>query len=216
MVLESYKDKQSKYLGPIAKRMTATHPNTLTWAAFFCAIIGGLLILIVRTPDWWFILFFASIFIALNGFFDLLDGELARVTNRASKRGDFLDHVLDRYADMIIITCIVFTPYANFYIGFFAVLGVIFASYMGTQAQAIGVGRIYAGMLARSDRIVILTFTPFVHMFVLVFLGGFFTLVLVGYNIVFSVYDAVLLWFAIVGHATAIQRAVLAWRAIKE
>lgn len=216
MVLENYKDKQSKYLGPIAKRMTSTHPNTLTWAAFACAIVGGLLILTVRTNELWFILFFASIFIALNGIFDLLDGELARITNRTSKKGDFLDHVLDRYADMIMITCIVFTPFANFYVGFFAVLGVIFASYMGTQAQAIGVGRIYAGMLARSDRVAILTFTPLVQMFVIFFLGGFFTLTIQAYVITFSVYDLVLLWFAVVGHATAIQRAVLAWRAIKD
>jgi archaetidylinositol phosphate synthase len=216
MVLENYKDKQSKYLGPIAKRMTSTNPNHLTWGAFLCAVIGGLLILIVRGPQWWFILFFASVFIALNGILDLLDGELARITNRASKKGDFLDHVLDRYADMIMITCMVFTPFANFYIGFFAVLGVIFASYMGTQAQAIGVGRIYAGMLARSDRVAILTFTPIAQMFVLFFLGGFFTLTFQAFTVTFSIYDVVLLWFAVVGHATAIQRAVLTWRAIKD
>jgi len=216
MVLENYRDKQSKYLGPIARRITPTHPNSLTWGAFLCAVCGGILILLVRDRDWWFVLFFASVFIALNGTLDLLDGELARITNRTSKRGDFLDHVLDRYADMIMITSMVFTPFANLYLGFFAVTGVIFASYMGTQAQAVGVGRIYTGLLARSDRVLILTFTPLFQMVLLFFFGGFISLTILSCTVTFSVYEVVLLWFAITGHLTAIQRGILAWREIKD
>ncbi len=37
-------------------------------------------------------------------------------------------------------------------IGVFALTGVLMASYLGTQAQAVGVGRYYGGLLGRSDR----------------------------------------------------------------
>ena len=37
-------------------------------------------------------------------------------------------------------------------IGVFALTGVLMSSYLGTQAQAVGVGRYYGGILGRADR----------------------------------------------------------------
>ena len=49
------------------------------------------------------ILFIALILVFLNALMDGADGLLARKTNSASKYGDFLDHVIDRYTDVFII-----------------------------------------------------------------------------------------------------------------
>ena len=37
---------------------------------------------------------------------------------------------------------------------------------MGTQAQAVGAGRVYEGVLGRADRLVILTLVPMIQYFV--------------------------------------------------
>ena len=44
-----------------------------------------------------------AVLIFASGVFDALDGEVARRTKRESPRGDLLDHVLDRYADIAIL-----------------------------------------------------------------------------------------------------------------
>ena len=38
-------------------------------------------------------------------------------------------------------------------------------SYMGTQAQAVGAGREYAGLLGRADRLVVLSIVPIIQYF---------------------------------------------------
>uniref|UniRef100_UPI00037708EF CDP-alcohol phosphatidyltransferase family protein n=1 Tax=Halarchaeum acidiphilum TaxID=489138 RepID=UPI00037708EF len=44
-----------------------------------------------------------AVLVFLNGWLDLLDGAVARETDVDSKGGDLLDHVLDRYADVVIL-----------------------------------------------------------------------------------------------------------------
>src|SRR2546430_15123943 len=71
----------------------------------------------------------------------------------ASARGDFLDRVLDRYADVFMLGGVAFNAmYCHLEVGMFALLGVLLTSYMGTQAQAVGQGRAYGGVLGRPDR----------------------------------------------------------------
>ena len=91
------------------------------------------------------------LFVAINAVFDAIDGALARELKVASLRGDFIDHVSDRYADIVIITGIFAGGAASWEIGVFALTGVLMSSYMGTQAQALGVGRYYGGVLGGAD-----------------------------------------------------------------
>lgn len=95
----------------------------------------------------------AALMVFLNALTDLADGALARRTGSADLKGDFLDHVIDRYADILIISGIVFAGYAPWPVGFLAVAGVLLTSYIGTQAQAINLGRYYGGMMGRADRL---------------------------------------------------------------
>jgi phosphatidylglycerophosphate synthase len=43
------------------------------------------------------------VLILIGGFFDLFDGISARVNNRQTKFGAFLDSVLDRYSDSLLL-----------------------------------------------------------------------------------------------------------------
>jgi len=143
----------------------------------------------------------------VSGFLDGLDGKVARLAGIADRRGDFLDHVLDRYADMLMIGGVAVSAWCSPYLGMMALIGVLLTSYMGTQAQAVGAKRMYAGLLGRADRIVLSFLIPLVQM-VMVLLGHS-SIELLG--IEFNAFEVMMLWFAVVGNLTAIQRAVLTY-----
>src|SRR3989449_10933654 len=98
--------------------------------------------------------------------------------------------------------------YCRLEVGTLALLGVLLTSYMGTQAQAVGQGRAYGGVLGRADRLVLL------------FLGGLIQLtvapsggVAFGMGLLrFGPLEWFMLVFAVLGNATAVQRAVKTWR----
>jgi len=189
----------------------------MTWLAFVFAVLAGLTFVATNFLGGYstYALFLAASLIFLNAIFDALDGKVARLSKRESKRGDFLDHVLDRYADFFIIGGMTISPFCDPWIGVLAILGVIFASYMGTQAQAVGIKRDYGGLLGRSDRLVLLIFLPLVQMFLemvkLVGPSHHFPVTVSGVTVQLSVIELMMIWFAIAGNTTAIQRAWATW-----
>ena len=106
-----------------------------------------------------------SLMVFLTAAFDALDGIVARMRNLSSKRGDLVDHTLDRVADIIIVGGIAIGNLVEITIGFSAIIGILMLSYMGTQAQAVGAGREYAGLLGRADRLVVLSIVPVIQYF---------------------------------------------------
>jgi archaetidylinositol phosphate synthase len=200
MVLNEYRANAEPYLTPLARRMKNIEPNTLTWYAFLFAVLAG--ICFYLSNIW--LLLLADLFILLNALFDALDGKVAKIMGKVSTRGDFLDHVLDRYADAFIIGGIMFSVYCHWIIGLMGLLGVIFASYLGTQSQAVGCGRDYRGILGRADRLVILIIAPIIQFLVSFGMNGRIW--------IFTPLEYVMLWFAIAGQLTAVQRARATWR----
>ena len=125
---------------------------------------------------------------------------MARAGSLQSKKGDFLDHAVDRYADIFIITGIFAGGAVSWQIGVFALTGVLMASYLGTQAQAVGVGRYYGGLLGRADRLVLVMAASLLDLAVGAPVQG---MMFLGW---------VLVLFGLLGHFTALQRFVWVWR----
>lgn len=205
MVLERYRGVADRLLIPVALRFRTVEPNTVSWIAFAAAVGAGFAFYLGGAA----FLVLALILLLTNAYLDALDGKIAKLFGKASARGDFLDHVLDRYADIFLLGGIAFNPmYCPLWLGTLALLGVLLTSYMGTQAQAVGQGRRYAGLLGRADRLVLL------------FIGGLVQLVVAPAGGVGWGFGSVLLpplgWlmalFAILGHATAVQRGIGIWR----
>jgi len=98
----------------------------------------------------------ASLFVILNGFFDILDGEIAKAYGKTSKLGDFLDHALDRVADVFMFFGVALNPGIPLWLGSLSLIFILLVSYMGTQFQAITQKRLYGGLFGRSDRTFIL------------------------------------------------------------
>ena len=181
-------------------------PNSLSLLSLFFAALAALFFALSgKSTSFNLFLLLAGIFVCLNALMDGFDGLLAREIGNASKKGDFLDHVIDRYSDMFIIGGIVFGGYASWRIGIIAIIGVMLSSYMGTQAQAVGLDRMYGGALGRADRIVLI-------------IGATVLTLVYPYPIApsgllsFSFLGWVLVIFALLGNATALQRFVYTWR----
>jgi len=224
MVLNKYRSTADKLLNPFANAFSGLHPNTLSAASLLFAILAGMAFIfsneskiediLNRGHYTYIMLAIASICIFLNGFLDAIDGKVARLTNRISKRGDFLDHALDRYADIFILGGIMLSPYCDMFIGILAIIAVLMTSYMGTQAQALGCGRNYSGLLGRADRMVILIIAPLIQMGVVYYFPS--GMLPFQYISNFTILEYVMLWFIIAGNFTAIHRGVQSWRELRD
>ena len=209
MSLGSLRPKIQWILTPIAKFFShrPVTPNGWTVVSLFCAFGAGVAFAFGKP-------LLGVILVLLNAFFDVLDGALARYMNKANPIGDYLDHVFDRYADCAIVIGILVwgimgtnawtCPVPAWVIGIFAITGVLLSSYMGTQAQAVGLKRNYGGVLGRADRLILLIVLG-VAEFIYpnpIFLGLSF----LGWLLVI---------YGVLGHITAIQRFVMGVRDLK-
>lgn len=194
MVLDSMRSRVDPLILPIAKRFSRYSPDFISYLALLFAALTGILYYLSST------LFLIGAFFALilSSLFDALDGRVARLKNVSSKRGDLLDHVFDRYADIFIILGITFSIFGNIVVGLAAIIGVMLTSYMGTQSQALGLKRNYSGILGRADRLVFIL--------VAIILQVLITQSFTYYGIRIDVSVVLLMWFAIGGNITALMR----------
>ena len=126
MVLDNKRDTIEPILTFFAKRLMTFNPDIFTYMALFFAFISGLFFFL-STPQnetMQYFLLYASLFVFLNGFFDAIDGKIAKLSKKTTKRGDFLDHALDRYADVFIVGGIAFSQWCDMRIGILALVGI--------------------------------------------------------------------------------------------
>ena len=209
MVLDTQRDTIEPILSFVAQRLVRIPADIISWIALIFSIGAGFFFFI-STPTnelTTYYLFAASLFIFLNGLFDAVDGKIAKLTRTVSKKGDFLDHALDRYADVFIVGGLAMSQWCDIRIGFFAIIGMLLTSYMGTQAQAVGYKRVYAGLLGRADRLALLMIAPIIAHILLRFN--------ISLPLGFTLLEWVLIYLAVVGNLTAIQRFIQTLRFFK-
>ena len=200
MTLDRLRPVADRLLGPwvAAAVRLGLSPDQVSLIAFGAAVVAAGAFA-VATPALYVL---GGVLVFLNGWLDLVDGALAREQGASSAAGDLLDHVLDRYADLALIAG--FTAGVDAYgLGFLAVTGVLMTSYLGTQIQAVGIGREYGGLLGRADRLALMGIVAVVAAVVT---GPLFA----GVGVV----ELLLGLFALVGHFTALQRFLGAWRGL--
>ncbi len=205
MVLNRLRPRADRLLEPVARRMPNVNPNSISWLALLAAAGGGVSFYV----GGWALLLLGLLLILASAYFDALDGKVAKMFGKASARGDFIDHVFDRYADVFLLGGVAFdAAYCPLWVGALAIIGVLLTSYMGTQAQAVGQGRRYAGLLGRADRLVLLALGAFVQLLVapsgaVAWGVGALTLGPLGW---------IMALFAVLANATAVQRAIGIWQ----
>ena len=202
MTLDALRPAITRFLDPFVRTADrlGLSPDHVSIIALICATAAAGTFYLGGVDSRWYVV--GAVLVFLNGWFDLIDGALARLQSSASPGGDLLDHVLDRYADIVIIAGLA-AGIERYALGFLAVTGVLMTSYLGTQAQAVGLERVYGGLVGRADRLAIIG--------IVAVLAAVLTEPLLGLTII----GWLLIGLAIVGHVTAIQRFVYSLKALK-
>ncbi len=172
-----------------ALALSRIHPNVLTFLG-----------LVINT--WAAVLFAAGSFraaglvVILAGLFDMVDGRVARETNRVTRFGGFFDSVLDRYSDLaLFMGLLVYYATINrfFYIVLTAIVmtGSVMVSYTRARAE-VTIPKCKVGFLERPERVV------------LIIIGALFDRM------------APVLWvIAVLSNLTVIHRMIYTWQEAK-
>jgi len=103
----------------------------------------------------------AGLIMLLAGIFDMLDGQVARLSKKTSRYGALFDSVLDRYSELIILFGIcyylIFQGYfLSSMFGFIALMGSIMVSYVKARAEGLGI-ECKVGFMQRPERVIIIS-----------------------------------------------------------
>lgn len=165
-------------------------PNVLTAVGLLFSVIA--FVLIVRGR-----LLAAAISLFVAGFFDVLDGAVARNTNMITAFGGFFDSVLDRYSDLLVMLGVsiyflnIFDVFFSM-VTFFAAIGVAIIPYAKARAEAESI-KCNSGLLERPERVILLVI-----------------------GLTFNVLRPVVLILAVLTHFTVLQRILFVSRALRK
>ncbi len=115
----------------------------------------------------------AGAIVLLAGTFDIVDGKVARLSNRVTKFGALYDSTLDRYSEVIMFFGLAFYfVEADMMITSvavsFALGGSVMVSYVRARAEALGF-QCKVGIMQRPERVVYIGVGALVHLYVLIF-----------------------------------------------
>lgn len=129
-------------------------PDVLTLAAVPVSLLGAALLLLSPTAP--VLLLAVPLVAGLRLGLNLCDGALARRTGRSHPRGEFLNELGDRLADIAMLAPVAFLPGAQHGTVLLGVAGAIFASFAGLAARAAGGERAQVGILSKPGRMALL------------------------------------------------------------
>lgn len=132
---------------------TSISPNALT-------IIGLLLTLGSAVLVWYGHFVTAAILFTAGSLFDMLDGAVARLSERVTPMGAFLDSTFDRVGEGVVLTAIAlaYAREGNLWMvgaAFATMIGSFLVSYARARAEALGL-ECKVGLMTRPERLVLI------------------------------------------------------------
>ncbi|MBS1268774.1 MAG: Archaetidylinositol phosphate synthase [Nitrosopumilus sp.] len=153
-MLNNLRDTLKPALEKMGKGFAATGLSPNFWTsvglgfALLSAIIYGLGIE--------FGLIIGGILLLVSGFFDMVDGQVARVTGKTSKKGSYLDSMFDKIAEVAIFLGILIGGYADPYLVFLAITLSLLVSYARAKSDIINVKLQGIGIGERAERLLVI------------------------------------------------------------
>lgn len=154
-MLGRYKAHVARISDPVARVLLGVRvrPNQLTVLGLVCSALSAWAF-VAGAPR------LGGLILALAGALDILDGALARASGQVSPFGAFLDSVLDRYSDLLVLAGIILhfvrtgEP-GSAAAGLLALIGTVMVSYTRARAESLGV-ECRVGLMERGERLLIL------------------------------------------------------------
>jgi len=189
-LLSRSKGKVEKILRPLVNLLVRAniHPIALTFAGFVISLCAA-------TAFLKGMLLWGGLLMLLSGVCDMLDGSLARATQRSTAFGAFWDSTVDRYSEIVVYSGLIFHFRQDvlMFLLLVALSGAAVSSY--TRARAEGIGQeCKVGFLERPERMLILA---------------------LGAILGVQVLRGAAVFLAVFTHVTAFQRVHYVWRNAK-
>ncbi|HEX3108507.1 MAG TPA: CDP-alcohol phosphatidyltransferase family protein [Thermoanaerobaculia bacterium] len=133
-----WRERLGRWFSPLAQRCPLS-PNAITILALLLNLAAAYLL---------YRRFFliAMVILIVGGVADAFDGIVARVQNKSSRFGDFLDHVCDRVSDTLLITGWLLGNGVWLPLTIASIIAVMLNGYIGTQIEATWGTRSYDSM----------------------------------------------------------------------
>lgn len=153
-MLNNLRNSLKPYLQTIGKIFASTgiSPNVWTAVGLVFAFISSL----VYGISLEFSLILGGILILISGFFDIVDGQVARYANKISKSGGFLDSIFDKIAEVAIFFGILLGGYADPYLVILAISLSLLVSYTRAKADTLGIKLQGIGIGERAERLLVI------------------------------------------------------------
>ena len=153
-MLNNLRNSLKPYLQTIGKIFASTgiSPNVWTAVGLVFAFVSSL----VYGISLEFSLILGGILLLISGFFDIVDGQVARYTNRISKSGGFLDSIFDKIAEVAIFFGILLGGYADPYLVILAISLSLLVSYTRAKADTLGIKLQGIGIGERAERLLVI------------------------------------------------------------
>jgi soluble lytic murein transglycosylase len=190
-MLSRYREPVRVWSDPVGRALVRLHlrPNHLTLLGLGISLLAAVAFVAGHLRA-------AGVFLLLAGLCDFFDGSLARASGQVTPFGAFLDSVIDRYSDLVVLLGIVVlfarTPNARgALVAMAGLVGSVMVSYTKARAESIGV-ECTVGVMERPERLICLI------------AGALLDLL-----------EPALWLLAILANVTALQRIVFTWRATR-
>lgn len=137
---------------------TGMSPGFWTALSLILAAASGLTYMsaVFLGSNWYLSSMAGSILLLISGFFDIVDGCVARVTKRTSKKGAYLDSVFDKISESIIFIGLAIGGLANPVVSLIALSISLLVSYARAKSEVVGVELKGVGIGERAERLLLI------------------------------------------------------------
>ncbi|MEZ0289651.1 MAG: archaetidylinositol phosphate synthase [Sulfolobales archaeon] len=178
-ILNRFRGHFKRIIRPIALAISKTNidPNLVTLSGLITSILIPLLTLYYSYTGY-------LLGIIISSFLDVLDGEIARISNKTSKFGAFLDSTCDRVSDAIYIYSLTLLN-LDTTIALILIILSFMISYARARAEGLGLKIEGTGLMERGERVIYIFLMVLVSIFYREFMliGSYIMLILLLYTL---------------------------------
>ena len=155
-VLNNLRDALKPTLEKIGRGFASTglSPNFWTAVSLAFALIAAAIYALDGAVEFGLIL--GGALLLISGFFDMVDGQVARVTGKTSPKGSYLDSMFDKIAEVAIFLGILIGGYAEPYLVLLAITLSLLVSYARAKSELIHIKLQGIGIGERAERLLVI------------------------------------------------------------
>ena len=153
-MLNNFREGLEPTLQNIGKAFASTGLPANFWTAVGLGFAFASAIIYAIHLEYSFVM--GGVLLLVSGFFDIVDGQVARITGKTSKKGAFLDSVFDKIAEVAIFLGILLGGYSEGYLVLLAITLSLLVSYTRARAESLGVQLQGIGIGERAERLFVI------------------------------------------------------------